>query len=153
MKYVGKEHAQHLKNTLEEHYKLTCDWTGTRYIGITLDWDYKKTTGASVEAKLREESLETIPTHCRQTTALTLSERTNSIWCQEAIRSAIASQSSKPTIDTMQQTLQLLNYLATQEDAVLSYHASDMVLAVHSNASYLSEQSTQQSRGTFFPIK
>jgi hypothetical protein len=42
VKYVGKEHAQHLKNTLEQHYKLTCDWTGTRYIGITLDWDYNK---------------------------------------------------------------------------------------------------------------
>ena len=42
VKYVGEEHAQHLKNTLKEHYKLTCDWTGTRYIRITLDWDYKK---------------------------------------------------------------------------------------------------------------
>jgi len=42
VKYIGKEHAQHLKNTLEQHYKLTCDWTGTRYIGITLDWDYNK---------------------------------------------------------------------------------------------------------------
>jgi hypothetical protein len=42
VKYVGEEHAQHLKNTLEQHYKLTCDWTGTRYIGITLDWDYNK---------------------------------------------------------------------------------------------------------------
>ena len=39
----------------------------------------------------------------------------------------------------MQQTLQLLDYLATQEDSVLSYHASDMVLAVHSDASYLRE--------------
>ncbi len=51
---------------------------------------------------------------------------------------AIELQSSKPTEDTMQQTLQLLDYLATQEEAVLSYHASDMVLAVHSDASYLS---------------
>jgi hypothetical protein len=25
VKYVGKEHAQHLKNALEEHYKLTCN--------------------------------------------------------------------------------------------------------------------------------
>ncbi len=25
VKYVGEEHAQHLKNTLEEHYKLTQD--------------------------------------------------------------------------------------------------------------------------------
>ncbi len=28
VKYVGKENAQHLKNPLEEHYKLTCSWTG-----------------------------------------------------------------------------------------------------------------------------
>jgi hypothetical protein len=49
--------------------------------------------------------------------------------------SAIASQSSKPTKDTMQQTLQLLDCLATQEDAVLSYHRSDIVWAVHSDAS------------------
>jgi hypothetical protein len=53
--------------------------------------------------------------------------------------SAIASLSSKPTEDTMQQTLQLFDYLAMQEDAVLSYHASNMVLAVHSDASYLSK--------------
>ncbi len=42
VKYVGEEHTQHLKNTLKQHYKLTCDWTGTQYIGITLDWDYNK---------------------------------------------------------------------------------------------------------------
>jgi hypothetical protein len=53
--------------------------------------------------------------------------------------STIASQSSKPTEDKMKQTLQLLDYLAMQEDVVLSYHASNMVLVVHSNASYLSE--------------
>jgi hypothetical protein len=53
--------------------------------------------------------------------------------------SAIASQSSKPTEDTMRQALQLFNYLVMQEDAVCSYHASNMVLAVHSNTSYLSE--------------
>jgi hypothetical protein len=65
--------------------------------------------------------------------------------------STIALQSSKPTEDTMRQTLQLLDYLATQEDVVLSYHASDMVLAVHSNASYLSKPKAQsQSGGHFF---
>ena len=65
--------------------------------------------------------------------------------------SAIASQSSKPTTDTMQQILQLLNYLATQEDAVFSYHTSEMVAAVHSNASYLSEpKARNRARGHFF---
>jgi hypothetical protein len=42
VKYVGEEHAMHLKKVLKLHYKLTCNWTGMRYIGITLDWDYKK---------------------------------------------------------------------------------------------------------------
>jgi hypothetical protein len=65
--------------------------------------------------------------------------------------STITSQSSKPTTDKMQQTLQLLDYLATQEDAVFSYHPSDMVLAVHSDASYLSEpKSRSRARGHFF---
>jgi hypothetical protein len=64
--------------------------------------------------------------------------------------SAIASQSSKLTTDTMQQTLQLLDYLATQEDAVLSYHTIDMVLAVHSDASYLSEPKAHSRAGGHF---
>ena len=86
VKYVGGEHDQHLKNTLEEHYKLTCDWTGTRYIGITLDWEgLQQTTSALVNAKLCEESTETIPTHSWQTTSRTVSKRPNSIWCQETI--------------------------------------------------------------------
>jgi hypothetical protein len=42
VKYVGEEHANHLKQVMEEHYTLTCNWTGTGYIGITLDWNYTK---------------------------------------------------------------------------------------------------------------
>ena len=42
VKYAGEEHANHLKQVLEEHYTRTCDWTGTHYIGITLDWNYTK---------------------------------------------------------------------------------------------------------------
>jgi hypothetical protein len=57
--------------------------------------------------------------------------------------SAIASQSSKPTEDTMHHSQQLLDYLATQKDAILTYNASDMILAVHSNASYLRKPKAQ----------
>jgi hypothetical protein len=64
--------------------------------------------------------------------------------------STIASQSSKPTEVTMRQTLQLLNYLATQEDAILFYHASNMVLAVRCNASYLSKPKAQSQVGGHF---
>ena len=41
MKYVGREHAQHLLNTLNRHYQTSHDWEGRRYLGLTLEWDYK----------------------------------------------------------------------------------------------------------------
>jgi hypothetical protein len=44
IKYVGKQHAQHLFTSLRENYKITEDWTGELYLGITLNWDYKKRT-------------------------------------------------------------------------------------------------------------
>ena len=40
IKYVGKEHAQHLPNVLKEFYEIEEDWTGSLYYGITLDWYY-----------------------------------------------------------------------------------------------------------------
>jgi hypothetical protein len=40
VKYVGKENADDLIKTLPKHYKLSEDWTGALYCGITLDWDY-----------------------------------------------------------------------------------------------------------------
>eukprot|EP00804_Cyclotella_cryptica_P019453 CCRYP_006629-RA/>CCRYP_006629-RA protein AED:0.22 eAED:0.22 QI:0/0/0/1/0.33/0.25/4/0/510 len=64
--------------------------------------------------------------------------------------STIASQSANPTTDTMEQTKQLLDYIATQDDAVITYHASDMVLAVHSDASYLSEPKARSRAGGHF---
>jgi hypothetical protein len=42
VKYVGREHAEHLKQVLEEHYKVTADWNGERYVGIHMKWDYAK---------------------------------------------------------------------------------------------------------------
>jgi hypothetical protein len=37
MKYVGKEHVDHLIACIKEKYKLTVDWTGNLYCGIKLD--------------------------------------------------------------------------------------------------------------------
>jgi hypothetical protein len=64
--------------------------------------------------------------------------------------SAIASQSASPTEDTMKHTVQLLDYIATQEEAVLTYNASDMKLAVHSDASYLSGPKARSRAGGHF---
>jgi hypothetical protein len=34
--YVGKQHAEHLRNALLRTYELTTDWTATVYSGMTL---------------------------------------------------------------------------------------------------------------------
>ena len=52
---------------------------------------------------------------------------------------AIVLQQAKPTENTMAHTKQLLDYLVTQIQSVLTYNASRMILAVHSKASYLNE--------------
>ena len=64
--------------------------------------------------------------------------------------SAIASQLGNPTTETMQQTHQLLDYIASQEEAILTYSASDMILGVHSDASYLSEPKARSRAGGHF---
>jgi hypothetical protein len=40
VKYVGKQHAEYLRNTLLRTYELTTDWTATVYSGMKLKWYY-----------------------------------------------------------------------------------------------------------------
>jgi hypothetical protein len=44
VKYVGKEHVEHLRNALLHSYELTTDWEGKVKSGMTLHWDYKNRT-------------------------------------------------------------------------------------------------------------
>ena len=68
--------------------------------------------------------------------------------------SAITSEQASPTKSTMERVDQFLDYAASQEQAVLTYEASDMVLAVHSDASYLSESKARRcAGGNFFMSK
>jgi hypothetical protein len=191
VKYVGKEHALHLKSVLESYYPLSTDWTGNRYIGIRLDWDYNNRkvhlSMPGYKAKALKQFQHTPPSEPQHSpfptkpikygakkqyatppsTAPLLDKKGKKFIQQVCGKllflgravdspllcpiSAIASQSAAPTQDTMTQTLQLLDYLATQEEAVLTYHASDMVLAAHSDASYLSEpQARSRAGGHFF---
>ncbi len=64
--------------------------------------------------------------------------------------SAIPSAQAKPTEETMVRSKQFLDYAATHQDAVLTYKCSDMVLVVHSDASYLSKPKAQSRSGGHF---
>jgi hypothetical protein len=41
VKYVGKENALHLLNTIQKYYKCSCNWDGKRYCGLTIKWDHE----------------------------------------------------------------------------------------------------------------
>ena len=190
VKYIGEEHAHHLKESLEHDYKVTTDWTGNHYIGITLDWDYNRcqvhlSMPGYVKKALKQfqhpppATKQHAPFQCarinygakkqyatQSSTAPPLDKKGKKyiqqvcgkfLFLGRAVDptllcpiSAIASQSAKPTEDTLRQTKQLLDYLSTQEEAVLTYHASDMKLAVHSDASYLSEPKARSRAGGHF---
>jgi hypothetical protein len=64
---------------------------------------------------------------------------------------AIATQQAAPTESTMEEIKQLLDYCASHEEAIVTYHALDMILAVHSDASYLNEcKSRSRAGGRFY---
>jgi hypothetical protein len=56
--------------------------------------------------------------------------------------SPIVSQQAQGTEAVADACHQLLDYVATHPNAGICYLASDMILAVHTNASYLSEHNT-----------
>ena len=65
--------------------------------------------------------------------------------------SAIASSQAAPTLETMKKIELFLNNAASHPDAIVTYRASKMILALHSDASYLSEPKVRsRARGHFF---
>jgi hypothetical protein len=62
----------------------------------------------------------------------------------------IPTEQTKATEKTQAATNQLLDYLATHPDATIRYHASDMILHIHSDASYLSVSNAQRRLGGLF---
>jgi len=65
--------------------------------------------------------------------------------------SSIASEQMTATEKTQKRCVQLLDYLASNSEAKVRYPASDMIMNIHSDASYLSEPSAQsRTCGHFF---
>jgi hypothetical protein len=189
IKYVGKQHADHLRNALLQSYKLTTDWEAKLYSGMSLKWDYKNRTcdismpgyvsnvlikfqhdapkqpqhtpskyvtpvyGAKTQYATKDE---TPPLTAKQ--CLTIQKVTGSVlYYARAVDPAvlmpindIATEQTKATEKTQAATNQLLDYLATHPDATIRYHASYMILNIHSDASYLSVSNARSRLGGLF---
>ena len=187
VKYVGKQHVDHLIGVLKEHYQITEDWRGSKYLGLDLDWDYeKREVHLSMLDYVRKALLRFqhkrpnrpqhqpyphVPVQYGQKIQYTEPEDDTAKLDNEGMKyimqvtgvflyyaravdglmlpalSAIATEQASPTETTMARTKQFLDYAATHPDAVLTYRASDMVLAIHSNASFLNEKRSRSRMG------
>jgi hypothetical protein len=189
VKYVGKQHSEHLRNALLRTYELTTDWTAKVYSGMTVNWDYKKRTcdismpgyvsnvlskfqhgapnhpqhtlsryvtpvyGAKTQYATKDE---TPPLNAQQ--CPTIQKVTGSVlYYARAVDTTvlmplngIATEQTKATEKTQAATNKLLDYLSTHPDATIRYHASDMILHIHSNASYLSVSNARSRLGGLF---
>ncbi len=190
IKYSSKEHVHHLTQVLKQHYQIEEDWGGTRHIGLTVDWDYKRhevhisMLGYVEKALVRfghqvpkppqhQPHKHTIPTYGATIQYAKAEEKSRPLakdekkYIQQVIGkflyygqavdpimltslSAIASTQAKPTKETTIKMHDFLVYAATYQDAIITYQASNMVLAVHSDASYLSEPKARSRAGGHF---
>jgi hypothetical protein len=189
VKYVGKQHAEHLRNALLRTYELITDWTAKVYSGMTLKWNYNARTCdismpgyvSNVLSKFQHDA----PKHPQHTpspyvtsvygakTQYATKDETPSLPAKQCLTiqkvmgsvlyytravdptvlmplNDIATEQTKATEKTQAATNQLLDYLATHPDAAIRYHASDMILHIHSDASYLSVSNARSRLGGLF---
>ena len=64
--------------------------------------------------------------------------------------SSIAADQANPTENTMKRVRQFLDYMHTYPDAKIRYKASDMILNVHSDASYLTAARARSRAGGYY---
>ena len=62
--------------------------------------------------------------------------------------STLASEQAKASGQTIMNMKHLLDYLATNPNATIQYYASDMILKIHSDASYLLERNVRSKQQT-----
>ena len=190
VKYVNKADVKHLISVLTQHYKIDTDWECTRYVGLTLDWDYNNRCvhlsmpeyiekgmvqfghkpplklqlqphphtnniyGAKVQYAMPTNDTEPATKEedkfIRQIVGTLLYyARAVDLTLLVAL-SAVASMQAKPAKHTVELVTWLLDYVATNPNAILTYKKSDMILVVHSDTSYLRESEVRSRVGGHF---
>ena len=191
IRYTNRADVDHLLATLTQHYVVSLDWTGSRYCGLSLQWDYVNRTCDMSMPGYIERALQRfqhtpshVPEHsphpwqrptygaklqfapsADETPALDAANKTRILevlgtllFYARAIDSTmltaigeLATEQTQATKTTMHKLSQLLNYCAAHPDATVRFTASDMILAVESDASYLSVvKGRSRAAGYFF---
>jgi hypothetical protein len=189
IEYVDRRHAEHLLAALKETYEVTTDWTGTKFAGIDIAWDYTKRTcritmndyinklllkyGHQKPSKPQQSPHKHRDIVYGAKQQLIPDDDTSPPLTAAGIKriqgivgsllyyaravdnkllvalSAISSQQAKATENTAQAANQLLDYVATYPSDGVTYRASAMILAAHSDASFLTEPGSRSRAGAY----
>jgi hypothetical protein len=191
VKYVGKHHADHLRDVLLRSYELTTNWDGKVYSCMTLKWEYKnRTCGISMPgyvANVLSKFQHDTPKHPQHTpskyitpvygakTQFATQDETPPLTEKQCLNiqkvtvsilyyaravdptvlmplNDIATKQTMATEKTQVSKNQLLDYLETHPDATIRYHASDMILHIHSDAYCLSVSNARSRLGGFLCV-
>ena len=190
IKYTRRQDVDHLTSLLKQYYEFTIDWSGTKYLGLTLRWDYKhRTVDVSMPGYIERaltrfnHPTPTYPEHSPHECAkpsygakiqLTEDPEESQPATPEQIHrlqqiigvllyyarmidntllvalGTLASQQSKAREATLSAVTRLFNYCATHPNAIIRFKASDMILHIISDASYLSESGARSRLGGYF---
>ncbi|GAX27152.1 hypothetical protein FisN_13Lu334 [Fistulifera solaris] len=192
VKYTDDRDVHRLLQTLRDTgYRLSKDWSGSRYVGLNLDWDYNNRTVDLSMPGYIERALTRFqhptptapedsphpwqqPTYGAKTQYAEAPDNTpyldakNINLLQQILGvllyyaraidctmlpalGSIAACQAQPTMKTMETLTQLLNYCASHPSGVVRYRASDMVLWIDSDASYLSvSEARSRAAGYYF---
>jgi hypothetical protein len=190
VKYVGREHAEHLMACIKKNFNNSSDWNGTAYCGLTLDWNYQDRTvdlymPGYIKATLHkyqhpaparpEHSPNTWnpPIYGAKTQFVSDPKPSPAISDKDVNKlqqltgtllyyaragdptltmpiNVLASEQSNATEVTADKVIKLINYCNTHPETKIRYHASDMILHIHSDAPYLSENEAKSRAGGFF---
>ena len=188
VKYVGREHADHLIQCLRNHYKeIDIDWTGKRFCGIHLHWDYlnrtcdlsmpgyvdhalhkfqhptpKKPQDSPYPAAVKQYGVKVQLTDPIDTSARLPPHEIKRL--QQIIGtflfygravdptlltaiSELSSAQATATDATKRACQQFLNYCASHPDGAIRYQASNMILKLHSDSSYLNAVGARSRQG------
>jgi hypothetical protein len=165
IKYIGRKNVEHLMTSIKKNYDISSDWTWSAYCGLKLDWDYAKGTVALSMPGYKSRQIYT-STNTQRPYVLII-HRISVLHLQQLggtllyyDRSVdptfimpvnvLASEQTRTTADTSDKIIKLLNYCTTHPESTLPYHASDMILNIHSDASYLSEREAKSRAGGIF---
>jgi hypothetical protein len=190
VKYVVREHAEHLMTCIRKNYNISSNWNGGAYCGLTLDWDYKNRTvylsmPGYIKAALHkyQHPAPARPEHApytwnppvygaktqfvNETTPIPALSDKDVNKLQQLMGTLLyyartsdptlimpinilASEQSNATEITADKVIKLINYCNTHPETKICYLASDMILHIHSDASYLSENEAKSRAGGFF---